>query len=93
MSSGNPGSPPEASEECALWRQTAGKAFAGSSQVRLFPPQQPIRAHTSTTAPWAEPEEKPALFVPAFGRPAAVPRVVLMHGTTLGQYLASRAAR
>jgi hypothetical protein len=59
---------PEASDGCAPWRQSAGKALAGSSQIHLLSPRQPIRAHASTTAPREEPEEKPALLVPAFGR-------------------------
>jgi hypothetical protein len=59
---------PEASGGCAPWRQSAGKALAGSSQIHLLSPRQPIRAHASTTAPREEPEEKPALLVPAFGR-------------------------
>jgi hypothetical protein len=60
---------PGASDGCALRHQTAGESTLHRQRPsHLLSLQQPIRAHISTTASRAEPEEQPARFVPARGQ-------------------------
>jgi hypothetical protein len=76
---------PGASDGCALRRQTAGESTLHRQRPsHLLSLQQPIRAHISTTASRARSQRSSRhASCRHAGSAEAVPRVVLMHGTTL----------
>jgi hypothetical protein len=76
---------PGASDGCALRHQTAGESTLHRQRPsHLLSLQQPIRAHISTTASRARSQRSSRhASCRHAGSAEAVPRVVLMHGTTL----------